>query len=199
MLDKSVVKPMVSFLLGLIVASAAQAGNNSGGLDGARSEPQEATFSLTRLPDNARQYSLVISDGDEQTISGNFSVDQLQILRAIMFEAEKFALNGEAAGTKDSITTRFTDRQESAFIVDVEKLGTQSRLFFTLKTEIGRITLNAGKIIRTTRREEGFFFDLLLRLESVLPKLPGQPGKLTPPQHLVKIQPIVLSGSSIGQ
>jgi hypothetical protein len=177
MLDESVVKPLVSFVLGLIVASAAQAGNNSGRLDGPRSEPQQATFSLTRLPEDARQYSLVLSDGDEQTISGNFSVDQLQILRAIMTEAEKFALDGEAAGTKDPITTRFTDKHESAFIVDVEKLGPQSRLFITLKTEIGRITLNAGRIIRSTRREEGFFFDLLSSLESVLPKLPVRPAK----------------------
>jgi len=177
MLDESVVKPLMSFLLGIIVASAAQAGNDSGRLDRARNEPQAATFSLTQLPDNARQYSLVMSDGDEQTISGNFSIGQLQILRAIMTEAEKFALDGEAAGTKDPITTRFTDKHESAFIVDVEKLGPQSRLFITLNTEIGRITLNAGRIIRSTRREEGFFFDLLSRLESVLPKPPAQPAK----------------------
>ena len=177
MLDESVVKPLMSFLLGVIVASAAQAGNDSGRLDRARNEPQAATFSLTQLPDNARQYSLVMSDGDEQTISGNFSIGQLQILRAIMTEAEKFALDGEAAGTKDPITTRFTDKHESAFIVDVEKLGPQSRFFITLNTEIGRITLNAGRIIRSTRREEGFFFDLLSRLESVLPKPPAQPAK----------------------
>jgi hypothetical protein len=94
-----------------------------------------------------------------------------------MTEAEKFALNGEAAGTKAPITTRFTDKQEIAFIVDVEKLGLQSRLFITLKTEIGRITLSAGKVIRSTRRQEGFFFDLLSRLESLLPKLPAQPAK----------------------
>jgi hypothetical protein len=177
MFDKSVVKPLMSFLLGIIVASAAQAGNDSGRLDRARNEPQQATFSLTQLPDNARQYSLVMSDGDEQTISGNFSIGQLQILRAVMTEAEKFALDGEAAGTKDPITTRFTDKHESAFIVDVEKLGPQSRLFITLNTEIGRITLNAGRIIRSTKREEGFFFDLLSRLESVLPKPPAQPAK----------------------
>jgi len=162
----------MSFLFGLIVVVAAQAGNNL--LDEARHEPQGPTFSLTRLSENARQYSLVMSDGDEQTISGNFSVDQLQILKAIMTEAEKFALSGEAAGTRESITTRFTDKQESAFIIDVEKLGPQSTLFFTLKTEIGRITLNAGRIIRSTRREEGFFFDLLSRLEGALPKLPAK-------------------------
>ncbi len=174
---QSLVKHLMSFLLALSVAAAAKAGNNCSRLDGARTEPQGGTYSLTQLPENARQYSLVMSDGDEQTISGNFSVDQLQILRAIMTEAEKFALNGEAAGTKDPITTRFTDKQESAFIVDVEKLGLQSRLYITLKTEIGRITLNAGRILRSANREEGFFFDLLSRLESILPKLPVLPSK----------------------
>lgn len=91
-----------------------------------------------------------------------------------MVEAEKFALSGEAAGTKDPVTTRFMDKQEIAFIVDVEKLGPRSNLYLTIRTEIGRITLNAGRIIRTTRREEGFFFDLLTQLESQLPKLPSK-------------------------
>jgi hypothetical protein len=177
MSGESVVKRLMSFLLVLNVAAAAQAGNNFGRPDGARSEPLQSAFSLTRLRENPRQYSLVISDGDERTVSGNFSVDQLQILRAIMTEAEKFGLNEEAAGTKAPITTRFTDKEERAFIVDVEKSGPQSRLFFTLKTEIGRITLNAGRITRSTKRQEGFFFDLLSRLESVLPKLPAQPAK----------------------
>jgi len=177
MLGESVMNRLMSFLIVLNLAAAAQAGNGSRGLGVTMNEPQESNFSLTRLPENSGQYSLVISDGDEQTISGNFSVDQLQILRAIMTEAEKFALNGEAVGTKAPVTTRFTDKQERAFVIDVEKLGFQSRLFVTLKTEIGRITLNAGRIIRSPRREEGFFFDLLSRLESVLPKLPAQPGK----------------------
>ena len=172
-----IAKASISFLLGLTLTSVAQAANNYARTDGARSEPQAATFSFTQLAENQRQYSLVIPDGDEQTVSGNFSVEQLQILRALLTEAEKFASNGEAAGTRDPITTRFMDKQERAFTVDVEKLGTQSRLFFTFKTEIGRITVNAGRIVRSTGREEGFFFDLLTRLESVLPKLPVQRGK----------------------
>jgi hypothetical protein len=177
MKSKFVVKASMSVVLGLLVAATTQAGSYYATVVGEKSAPQDASFSLTRLPDNARQYSLVISDGDEQTISGNFSVDQLQILKAIMTEAEKFALTAEAAGTNDPITTRFMDKLERAFVVDVEKVGQQSRLFFTLNTEIGRITLNAGRIMRSTRREDGFYFDLLSRLESVLPKLPGLPSK----------------------
>jgi len=80
-----------------------------------RNELQEVTFSLTRLPENPRQYSLVVSDNDEHTISGNFSIEQLQILKAIMIEAEKFALSGEAVGTRDSITTRFADNRRARF------------------------------------------------------------------------------------
>jgi len=138
---------------------------------------QVFSFSLTQTPENPRRYSLVISDDDEHTISGLFSIDQLQILRAIMTEAEKFALNEEAVGTKDPATTRFTDKQERAFIIDVQKAGNRSDLFLTLSTALGRMTASAGTVIRSNRREQGFFFDLLSRLESVLPKLPVKPSK----------------------
>ena len=140
-------------------------------------QQSQISFSLTRLEENPRQFSLVISDEDERGISGIFSVDQLQILRAIMVEAEKFSFTPDAAGAKEPITTRFMDKQESAFVVDVQKTANESKIFLTIKTEIGRRTLEAGKVIRSTRREGGFFFDLLSRLESVLPKLPPQPGK----------------------
>lgn len=138
---------------------------------------QDVSFSLTRLSENPRKYSLIISDGDERSISGSFSIDQLQILRAIMVEADKFALTGEAVGTNEPITTRFADKQEHAFTVDVQKSANQSLLYLTVKTEIGRVTWDAGRIIRSTRREEGFFFELLSRLESTLPKLPLQQPK----------------------
>lgn len=175
-LTRKLLKLVLTTLL-LAVAGSVGAANIRFKDDSTARGFQEVNFSLTRLPENPGQYSLVLSDSDEHTISGNFSVDQLQVLRAIMVEAEKLALSEEATGTKEPVTTRFMDKQESAFIVDVEKLGTQSKLFFTLKTEIGRMTTEAGKITRTTRREEGFFFELLSRLDSLLPKLPSQPPK----------------------
>jgi hypothetical protein len=139
----------------------------------AGTQSNEVSFNLNRLPENPKQYSLVISDTEEHVVSGSFSVDQMQILRAIMVEAEKFAFSEEAVGTKEPITTRFTDKLERAFIVDVEKAGNQSQLFLTITTEAGRMTMQAGRIMRGTRREEGFFFGLLSRLESLLPKLPA--------------------------
>jgi hypothetical protein len=117
----------------------------------------------------------VISDDDEHVASGVFTIEHLEVFRLVMIEAEKFALNGDAVGTKEAITTRFMDQHQRALMVDVEKLGNQSRLFITLATETGRLSAEAGRVIRSSRREEGFFFDLLSRLESILPKAPVKP------------------------
>lgn len=130
---------------------------------------QEITFTLTKLAEDTTRYSLVISNSEEHVISGYFSVDQLEILLAIMTEAETFALGDQGVGVKEPITTRFKDKREPAFCVDVEKMGNQSGLFLTLTTEIGSITTDSGKVIRSSRRRVGFFFDLLSRLESTLP------------------------------
>jgi hypothetical protein len=137
-------------------------------------QSQEGSFNLNRLPEDSRRYSLILYEGEERNVSGTFTVEQLQILQAIMTEAEKFAMGAEGVSAKEPVTTRFMDKHEHAFIVDVEKSGNQSALFLTLKTDMGRLTLQAGRIIRTTRREEGFFFDLLSKLESTLPKQPAR-------------------------
>ena len=176
-----VAKLLIPSLTGLAIAVAAtatvkEARSGCRGASAASQSP-EVSFTFDRLPENPKLYSLVISDTDEHVVSGTFSVEQLQILRAIMVEAEKFAFTEEAVGTKEPITTRFMDKQEPAFIVDVQKVGNQGQLFLTLQTETGRMTWEAGRVFRSTRRQEGFFFDLLSRLESVLPKLPAQPRK----------------------
>lgn len=169
-------KPVGTLLVGFFIAITALSvrGEESFAQDSA---VRDVTFSLTRLPENPKQYSLVLSDPDERSISGVFSIGQLQILRALMAEAEKFALSEEAVGAKEPTITRFADKQEQAFLVDVEKLGNQSRLFVTISSEIGRMTADAGRINRSVRREEGFFFDLLSRLQSELPKLPEKSPK----------------------
>jgi hypothetical protein len=141
---------------------------------GTARQVQEVSFTLTRLPENPNLYSLVLSDSDEHVVSGSFSVPQLQILRTMMVEAEKFAMTSEAVGAKEPITTRFSDKQEQAFAVDVEKSANLSMLFLTIKSETGSMTWAAGKVVRSTRRNEGFFFDLRSLLETDLPKLPGQ-------------------------
>lgn len=169
----SFAKSMKQFLAGLALLMLASTGI-AASAPRAQGELPEVSFVLTRQPEDPRRYNLVISDSEEHVVSGIFSMDQLQILRTIMVEAEKFSLTDESAGTKEPITTRFMDKQEQSFIVDVQKIGTRSVFFITLRTEMGVRTWEAGKMIRTTRREDGFFFDLLSRLESILPKLPAK-------------------------
>src|SRR5712692_451797 len=166
MLGRLVAKVLIPLVVTLFFAGAraSEAANLNNEHDSFAGNLQDTSFSLIQLPENPRQYSLAISDTDERGISGSFSVDQLQILRAIMVEADKFAVTGEAVGTKEPITTRFMDKQEPAFIVDVQKVGNESLLFLTLKTAIGRLTMEAGRVMRNTRREEGFFFNLLSKL-----------------------------------
>jgi hypothetical protein len=135
------------------------------------------TFTLTRVPEPPVRYSLVISDSDEHVISYAFSISQLESLRAVLLEAEKFAFSEEGIGTKEPLTTRFQDGKEQAVTVDVEKFGNLSRLYLTLTVDASSQTAEAGRIIRTTRRESGFFFELLSRLEAMLPKPPAKSPK----------------------
>src|SRR6266571_4485201 len=99
---KSPANVLMSFLIGALVAVAAagtlRSAKNSDKHESPETEFQEDSFTLTRLLEDPRQYSLVISGTDERSISGTFSVDQLQVLRAIMVEDEKFAMTVEAAG-----------------------------------------------------------------------------------------------------
>jgi hypothetical protein len=135
------------------------------------------TFNLTRMPEDAARYSLVISDSDEHVIASALSISQLETLKAVLLEAEKFALNEEGIGANEPMTTRFQDNKEQGFTVDVEKFRNQSRLFLTLTSDANSQTAEAGRINRSTRREIGFFFDLVSRLESMFPKLPAKSKK----------------------
>jgi hypothetical protein len=105
-------------------------------------------------------------------ISIVFSLAQLEVFKSVLLEAEAFALNNEGVGTKEPVTTRFQDAKEQSLIVDVEKSGNRSRLFITLADDSGSQTAEAGRVIRNTRREVGFFFEFLSRLEALFPKAP---------------------------
>ena len=124
------------------------------------------TFTLARVPENPEQHSLVISDDEEHVISMTFSASQLQALKTVLLEAEKFALNDEAVGATEPFTTRFQDKKESGFAVDVEKFRNQSRLFLSLTSDGSSQTAEAGRINRSTKREAGFIFELLSQLEA---------------------------------
>ena len=130
-------------------------------------------MNLTRLPEDPSRISLVLSDGDEDVVSVTFTLEHLRLVRAIMREARDFALSDEGVGSREPMTTRFSNPEERSVVVDVLKFGNQSSLFITLKTDNGRMTVEAGTTTRSDKKETGPFFDALARIESAVGKPPG--------------------------
>jgi hypothetical protein len=127
------------------------------------------TFNLSRSSAAPDRFDLIMSDGNETVVSGSFSQKQMEVFRDVLTEARKFAMSEEEAGKTDAKTTRIASNSQPALFVDISKTADQSRLFITYSTEIGRITISAGRVQRPLRREDGLFFNLLMRMEALLP------------------------------
>lgn len=144
----------------------------SGFTQAAKKSPTGAYYSFNRSHESAGEFSLMLSDGDETVVTESFSVERLRIIRSVMTEARKFALSEEAVGTEGQpVTTRFSEKTERAFLVDISKLDKESQFFITFKSESGRLMVQAGTVNRGSKIEEGFFSDLLSRVEAALPRL----------------------------
>jgi hypothetical protein len=133
-----------------------------------KKSPTGATFNFIRDRETSADFNLIISDGEEGVVSESFSADQLETIQNLLAEAKKFALTEEAVGMSEPLTTRFFDNQERGLVIDVMKLKSDSYFFVTLKSKIGRLTVEAGNINRGNKAEEGFFSDMLSRVESEL-------------------------------
>ncbi|HEV8486480.1 MAG TPA: hypothetical protein VGV87_23245 [Blastocatellia bacterium] len=136
-----------------------------------------ARFSLDQSMESTTDFALILSDGEETSVSGMFFIDQLYNFRDLLFEAKKFAFTEEAVGKDEPITTRFSNKEERAFTIDVSKRGNQSQFFVTIKTLIGQLTVNAGTVSRSDKREEGLLFEMLKRVQLMIAKSTGQPIK----------------------
>ena len=126
------------------------------------------TCRVARSGRGLETFDLMVSDGDEAVVSGAFSKSQVEVFRNVLIEAQKFALNEEEVGKAEPKTTRFASESEPALIVDVTKLDDQSQIFITLTTELGQLTIEAGTVERHSKREQGPFFTLLSRVQSLL-------------------------------
>ncbi len=133
--------------------------------------PLGETFSISPSLESPTNFNVIISDGDERVISGEFTIEKVQFIREIMNEAKTFAFSEEAVGKGEPLTTRFSSDGVRGFVVDVSKLENQSHFYVTLKTQSGMITIDAGGIRRNEKKGEGFFFDILSRVESQAPAL----------------------------
>ena len=136
-----------------------------------------ARFSLDQNNDSTTEFALILYEGEEASVSGTFFIGQLYNFRDLLLEARKFAFTEEAVGKDEPVITRFSNKDERAFMIDVSKRGNQSQFFVTIKTLIGQLTVDAGTVNRTDKREEGLLFEMLKRVQLMIAKSTGQPIK----------------------
>ncbi|MGA9772943.1 MAG: hypothetical protein WBV94_28185 [Blastocatellia bacterium] len=129
--------------------------------------PSGKGFYIESLGEDHATFSLLLADDKNQTVAGTFRRAQVEIFEALMEEARKFAESDEAAGAPGSPkTTRFMDKDEKSFIVDVEKVGLESRFYVTLQTLQGTLTVEAGMIKRGSKKNTPLFYAMITRVQA---------------------------------
>lgn len=117
--------------------------------------------------DGSPLFSILLADGSGGTVTGSFNEHQIEIFEAVLQTAKDFALTNESVGTAAPITTRLMDQHEWSLFVDVSKIGNQSRLYISLVSVTGRMTVPAGEITRGTKKEQAaLLFDILSRVQN---------------------------------
>lgn len=134
-------------------------------------------FSLDQSLESPTDFNLLLSEGEERVVSGQFFLDRLYTFRDLILEAKKFGFTEEAVGKDQPITTRFSNKDERAFIIDVSKRGIRTQFFITVSTETGHLTVDGGTVNRSDKRETGLMFEILKRLQTLIAKSTGQPIK----------------------
>ena len=123
--------------------------------------PSGASFYIAPITELPGQFSVLIADENNRTVTGSYRASQLETLEAILTEAVNFARTDEGVGK----TTRFMGKSEPSFIIDVEKTPKDSRYYFTLSYLSSRVTVNIGSIARDGK-EKGLVLNILDRVKS---------------------------------
>ena len=129
--------------------------------------PSGKSFYIESLGEDRATFSVLLTDDKNQSVAGTFRRMQVEIFEALMEEAKKFAESDEAVGAPGSPkTTRFVDKDEKSFIVDVEKAGLESHFYVTLQTLQGTLTVDAGVIKRGSKKNAPLFYAMLTRVQA---------------------------------
>src|SRR5436305_8016263 len=118
------------------------------------------------------QYSILVTDNNNRSVPGTFIRQQIDILEDLLLAGKAFAVNEEEVGTasKPKIT-RFMDKHEKAFIIDVQKAGDKTHFFLTIESLFGRLTIDAGVIKRGVKKPgeeeepEPLFYKIITRVQ----------------------------------
>lgn len=111
------------------------------------------SFYIAPFEGNNRLFSVLLSDGNGRTVSGSFTIQQIEVFEAVLEEAKAFALTDEKVGSAAPIITRLMEQHEWSLFVDVSKKGNESRFYVSLITPHGKLTAEAGEIIRGSKKE----------------------------------------------
>jgi hypothetical protein len=129
--------------------------------------PSGPSFYIGAVEGAKGMYSILLADGGGKTVAGTFTLQQLDIFEAVLEAAMAFALSDEKVGSGTPITTRLMDQHEWSLFVDVSKIGNQSRFYVSLITPQGRLTAEAGEVIRGSKKEPtGLFVTILSQVQS---------------------------------
>lgn len=132
--------------------------------------PSGASFYLEAIADTPNQYSLLLTDADNRAVAGTFLITQLTIFQALLVAAKEFGETNESAGTTAKpVTTRFRDKSEPSFVVEVQKTATHSRFYVSITCLAGKITVDAGAIKRGSKDPANpLLFTILSRVNTVV-------------------------------
>jgi hypothetical protein len=148
----------------------------------AKKLPSGTTFYIEAVAGPPLQYSILLTDNNNRSVPGTFVRPQIDIFEDLLLAAKQFALTEEEAGTvSQPKTTRFSDKHETAFLIDVQKAGVESRFFVTLKSLFGVLTIDAGAIKRVSKKgdkeePDPLFYQIITRVQQAKATTP------TPPQ-----------------
>ena len=110
---------------------------------------ESASFYIAPVEGGRGLFSVLLTDANGKSVTGNFTFQQVEVFEAVLEAAKAFALNNEKVGTGTPIITRLMEQHEWSLFVDVSKVGDESRFYVSLVTPTGKLTTEAGKIIRT--------------------------------------------------
>ena len=111
------------------------------------------SFYIAQFGGNNRLFSVLLSDGNGRNVSGSFTLQQIDVFEAVLEAAMAFALTDEKVGSGAPIITRLMEQHEWSLFVDVSKKGNESRFYVSLITLHGKLTAEAGEIIRGSKKE----------------------------------------------
>lgn len=137
---------------------------------GTKRPPTGASFYLAPIPELRNQYSMLLTDADNRAVAGTFMQSQIVIFQALVIAAKEFAQTNEGVGTiAKPVTTRFQEKDEPSFAIDVQKTATHSRFFVSMSCVAGTIILDAGAVKRGSKeQDDALFLKILPRVEAVL-------------------------------